>query len=64
MCIVNDHCREVYSSYVSVDQPITDYRTAVSGITPRHVANAPSFDHVRALPSRDHAYLPVVRIHL
>ena len=48
VCIVNDHCREVYSSYVSVDQPITDYRTHVSGITPRHLANAPSLDHVRA----------------
>ena len=35
--VVNYHGHQIYDSYVQVKVPITDYRTAVSGIEPRHV---------------------------
>jgi RNA exonuclease 4 len=34
---VNYHGHQIYDSYVQVKVPITDYRTAVSGIEPKHV---------------------------
>lgn len=34
---VNFHGHQVYDSYVQVKVPVTDYRTAVSGIEPRHL---------------------------
>lgn len=34
---VNYHGHQVYDSYVQVKVPVTDYRTAVSGIEPRHL---------------------------
>jgi RNA exonuclease 4 len=35
--VVNYHGHQVYDSYVRVKVPVTDYRTAVSGIEPRHL---------------------------
>lgn len=35
--VVNYHGHQVYDSYVQVRVPVTDYRTAVSGIEPRHI---------------------------
>jgi RNA exonuclease 4 len=35
--LVNYHGHQVYDSYVQVSLPVTDYRTAVSGIEPRHL---------------------------
>lgn len=40
--------RTVLDSYVKPCQPVTDYRTFVSGITPEHLVDAPSFDSIRA----------------
>jgi RNA exonuclease 4 len=34
---VNYHGHQVYDSYVQVRVPVTDYRTAVSGIEPKHL---------------------------
>ncbi|KAF2010057.1 RNA exonuclease 4 [Aaosphaeria arxii CBS 175.79] len=35
--VVNFHGHQVYDSYVQVKVPVTDYRTAVSGIEPKHL---------------------------
>jgi RNA exonuclease 4 len=35
--VVNYHGHQIYDSYVQVKVPVTDYRTAVSGIEPRHI---------------------------
>ncbi|KAF2268833.1 hypothetical protein CC78DRAFT_613069 [Lojkania enalia] len=35
--VVNYHGHQVYDSYVQVKVPVTDYRTEVSGIEPRHI---------------------------
>ncbi|KAF2121093.1 RNA exonuclease-like protein [Lophiotrema nucula] len=35
--VVNFHGHQVYDSYVQVKVQVTDYRTAVSGIEPRHI---------------------------
>lgn len=35
--VVNFHGHQIYDSYVQVRVPVTDYRTAVSGIEPRHI---------------------------
>lgn len=35
--VVNYHGHQVYDSYVQVKVPVTDYRTAVSGIEPKHI---------------------------
>jgi RNA exonuclease 4 len=35
--VVNYHGHQVYDSYVQVKVPVTDFRTAVSGIEPRHL---------------------------
>ncbi|KAF2703573.1 RNA exonuclease 4 [Pleomassaria siparia CBS 279.74] len=35
--VVNYHGHQVYDSYVRVKVPVTDYRTAVSGIEPKHL---------------------------
>lgn len=35
--LVNYHGHQVYDSYVQVNLPVTDYRTAISGIEPRHL---------------------------
>ncbi|KAF2750497.1 RNA exonuclease 4 [Sporormia fimetaria CBS 119925] len=35
--VVNFHGHQIYDSYVQVKVPVTDYRTAVSGIEPHHL---------------------------
>ncbi|KAJ4301584.1 3'-5' exonuclease [Kalmusia sp. IMI 367209] len=47
--VVNYHGHQVYDSYVRVNVPVTDYRTAVSGIEPRHLRKdvARPFEDVR-----------------
>ncbi|KAF1993302.1 hypothetical protein P154DRAFT_527848 [Amniculicola lignicola CBS 123094] len=35
--VVNFHGHQIYDSYVQVAVPVTDFRTAVSGIEPRHI---------------------------
>lgn len=35
--VVNYHGHQIYDSYVQVKVPVTDYRTAVSGIEPKHL---------------------------
>lgn len=35
--VVNFHGHQIYDSYVQVKVPITDYRTKVSGIEPKHI---------------------------
>jgi RNA exonuclease 4 len=45
--IVNESGNVVYTSYAAPTRKVTDYRTRVSGILPRHVENAPSFAVVR-----------------
>ena len=46
--MVNYHGHQVYDSYARVKVPVTDYRTAVSGIEPRHLRHdvARSFKEV------------------
>ena len=48
--IVNFHGMQVYDSYVLPRLPVTDYRTAVSGIRPHHLrpTHARSFKEVRS----------------
>ena len=38
--IVNQHGVVVYDKYVKTDEPVTDYRTSVSGIRAEHLKNA------------------------
>ena len=45
--IVNEHGNVVYTSYCSSLKKVTDYRTHVSGVQPKHMADAPSFAHVQ-----------------
>ncbi|ORX95709.1 ribonuclease H-like domain-containing protein [Clohesyomyces aquaticus] len=35
--VVNYHGHQIYDSYVRVKVPVTDYRTAISGIEPKHL---------------------------
>lgn len=51
--IVNWYNDVILDKYVKVDEPVTDYRTFVSGITPSHLDadNAISFDECRSLVS-------------
>lgn len=35
--VVNFHGHQIYDSYVQIKVPITDYRTKVSGIEPKHI---------------------------
>lgn len=35
--IVNQHGKCVYDKYIRPARPVTDYRTAVSGIRPEHL---------------------------
>ena len=45
--VVNESGNVVYASYAAPTKKVTDYRTHVSGILPRHVADAPPFATVR-----------------
>ncbi|KAF2728974.1 hypothetical protein EJ04DRAFT_516271 [Polyplosphaeria fusca] len=38
--LVNFHGHQIYDSYVQVRVPVTDYRTHVSGIHPRHLSKS------------------------
>ena len=40
--MVNEHGVVLYDSYVKPDHKITDYVTEISGITFKHIKNAPS----------------------
>jgi len=45
--VVNESGNVVYTSYASTTKKVTDYRTFVSGITPKHMAGAPRFESVQ-----------------
>lgn len=46
--IVNYHGHQVYDSFVQPKEPVTDYRTFVSGITPQLLRSARTFEAVQA----------------
>lgn len=46
--IVDFHGRQVYDSYVRPRERVTDWRTKISGISPKHMATARDFDEVQA----------------
>lgn len=46
--VVDFHGRQVYDSYVRPKERVTDWRTHVSGIAPKHMHGARSFDEVQA----------------
>ncbi|KAI0380407.1 ribonuclease H-like domain-containing protein [Hypomontagnella monticulosa] len=46
--VVDFHGRQVYDSFVSPRERVTDWRTAITGITPRVLATARPFDEVQA----------------
>jgi RNA exonuclease 4 len=45
--IVNFHGIQVYDSYVRPKERVTDWRTHVSGVSPKHMITARSFDDVQ-----------------
>lgn len=46
--VVDFHGRQVYDSYVRPRERVTDWRTRISGVAPRHMAAARDFDEVQA----------------
>ncbi|KAL8720062.1 MAG: hypothetical protein Q9225_003030 [Loekoesia sp. 1 TL-2023] len=46
--IVNYHGHQLYDSFVQAKEPVTDYRTFVSGITPKLLQQARTFETVQA----------------
>ena len=46
--IVNYHGHQLYDSFVLQKEPVTDYRTSVSGITPQLLRSARTFETVQA----------------
>ena len=46
--IVNYHGHQVYDSFVLPKEPVTDYRTFVSGITPQLLKSGRTLEHVQA----------------
>ena len=46
--IVNFHGTQVYDSFVRPKEFVTDWRTHVSGVSPKHMATARSFEEVQA----------------
>lgn len=46
--IVDFHGRQVYDSYVRPREKVVDWRTKISGIAPKHMVTARSFDDVQA----------------
>ena len=40
--MVNEHGEAIYDTYVKPELKITDYVTDISGITYKHIKNAPS----------------------
>ncbi|KAH8678894.1 ribonuclease H-like domain-containing protein [Tricladium varicosporioides] len=47
--IVNFHGTQVYDSFVKPKEFVTDWRTHVSGIAPKHMASARDFDEVQEI---------------
>jgi RNA exonuclease 4 len=45
--VVNAHGNSVLDTYVKPQQDVTDYRTAVSGVRPHHLQNAPGLGEVQ-----------------
>lgn len=45
--VVDFHGRQVYDSYVRPKEHVTDWRTRISGIAPKHMATARDFDEVQ-----------------
>jgi RNA exonuclease 4 len=46
--LVNYHGIQVYDSFVRPQETVTDWRTAISGVSPRHMATARDFMTVQA----------------
>lgn len=46
--VVDFHGRQVYDSYVRPRERVVDWRTHVSGVSPRHMAKARTFEEVQA----------------
>lgn len=46
--IVDFHGRQIYDSYVRPKEHVVDWRTRISGITPKHMATARDFSDVQA----------------
>lgn len=49
---VNSLGNVLYDTHVAVAEPVTDYRTFVSGVRWYDLKGAPAFDHVRAQVAR------------
>lgn len=45
--VVDFHGRQIYDSYVRPRERVTDWRTKISGISPKHMAIARDFDEVQ-----------------
>ncbi|XP_049629647.1 RNA exonuclease 4 [Suncus etruscus] len=45
--LVNQFGKCVYDKYVKVKQPVTDYRTAISGVRPQHLLQGEDFEVVQ-----------------
>lgn len=45
--IVDFHGRQIYDSYVRPKEHVVDWRTRISGITPKHMATARDFEEVQ-----------------
>eukprot|EP00879_Flechtneria_rotunda_P013909 GHRR01014526.1.p1 GENE.GHRR01014526.1~~GHRR01014526.1.p1 ORF type:complete len:363 (+),score=148.42 GHRR01014526.1:142-1089(+) len=50
--IVNASGNMVYDSFVAQKEPVTDYRTWVSGVTPQHLLGAPQLSEAQAAVSK------------
>ncbi|KAK4108449.1 hypothetical protein N656DRAFT_718004 [Canariomyces notabilis] len=46
--VVDFHGRQVYDSYVRPQERVVDWRTHVSGVSPRHMAKARTFEEVQS----------------
>ncbi|KAK3391111.1 ribonuclease H-like domain-containing protein [Podospora didyma] len=46
--IVDFHGRQVYDSFVKPQEKVTDWRTHVSGVSPKHMATARDYEEVQA----------------
>ncbi|KAK3319227.1 ribonuclease H-like domain-containing protein [Apodospora peruviana] len=46
--VVDFHGRQVYDSFVRPKERVTDWRTHVSGVAPKHMATARTFEEVQA----------------
>jgi RNA exonuclease 4 len=46
--VVDFHGRQVYDSFVKQREKVVDWRTHVSGVAPKHMAKARTFEEVRA----------------